>query len=239
MLEPIQSLWWGRLSVMERLCAASYIANGHRFHLYTYGARENVPEGVILKDGNEIVPETDQPKFRYLAHFADWFRYNLLVKRGGWWVDMDTVCLRPFDAWGPLEHVIPQQDDRAGGFAVNNAYLKAPAASPVMVWLVRRALAVDRHNMAWEATANTICLQAVAKFGIPAQVSASFNPIPWWEWKSLTDHPEPPSLPAASYAVHLWHAMWRQSGKDPDMPYEPECLYEQLKRRYAAVMGVK
>ena len=41
--------------------------------------------------------------FRYrdngsYAGFANFFRYELLRKRGGWWVDLDTICLRPFPA---------------------------------------------------------------------------------------------------------------------------------------------
>jgi hypothetical protein len=197
-----------------------------------------------IKDGNDIVPEADISEFKHLAHFADWFRYNLLLKRGGWWVDMDTVCLQPFDGWGHpfvswrgADHVISEQHDRAGGFAVNNAYLRASPGSPVMAWIVRQAMKVDRKSMGWEATANTLCLQAVAKFRLPVQPLVFFNPIPWWEWASVIDYPLSPPMPETTYAVHLWHAMWRQAGRDTNAKYQPECLYEQLKRRYAAAMG--
>ena len=39
-------------------------------------------------------------------------------------------------------------------------------------------------------------------------------------------------LPAASFAVHLWNEMWRDSGQDKNAAYDPECLYEQLKKKY-------
>ena len=60
----IQSLWvGGELSKMEQLCAKSFVDNGHTYHLYTYGDVKNIPEGVIIKDGNEIVDKSEI--FRY------------------------------------------------------------------------------------------------------------------------------------------------------------------------------
>jgi hypothetical protein len=238
MLETIQSLWWGRLSMMERLSIASYVANGHPYHLYTY--REGVqgePDGIEIKNGAAIVPASDINKFRHLAHFADWFRYNLLLQRGGWWVDIDTVCLHPFDGWRGLDHVIPEQHDREGGFAVNNAYLRASPGSPIMAWIARQAMKVDRQTMSWEATANTLCLQAAAKFHISTLPPEWFQPLAWWEWNRLLVEPTI-SFTSSARAVHLWRAMWRQAGQDPDREYPPDCLYEQLKRRYAAFIGV-
>ncbi|MEM7333868.1 MAG: glycosyltransferase, partial [Chloroflexota bacterium] len=95
----IQSLWIGNeLSLLEQLCVASFIANGHEFHLYTYGDVRNVPEKAVVKDGNEIIPE----KYLFSAHkgswaaFSDWFRWSMLYKNGNFWVDTDTICLKPF-----------------------------------------------------------------------------------------------------------------------------------------------
>ncbi len=86
----IQSLWIGpTLSVMERLCMRSFLAHGHDFHLYTYAPIDNVPEGVVVQDGNDILPES--MIFQYRDHssyagFANFFRYKLLLERGagGW-----------------------------------------------------------------------------------------------------------------------------------------------------------
>src|SRR5580698_9560242 len=100
MLLPIQSLWVGdRLSAMEQLAIKSFLFHGHPFHLYVYQATEGIPEGTIVQDANEILPATSI--FKYSEHnsyagFANFFRYKLLVERGGWWVDMDVICLKPF-----------------------------------------------------------------------------------------------------------------------------------------------
>ena len=52
----IQSLWIGKeLSVMEQMCLSSFVKNGHEVHLYTYDNVKNIPEGVQIKDGNDIL----------------------------------------------------------------------------------------------------------------------------------------------------------------------------------------
>ena len=97
----IQGLWIGpTLSQMEQLSIASFLANGHDYHLFVYDDVKNIPVGTTLKDANEILPAA--AIFQYAgrpsyAGFANFFRYKLLLERGGWWADTDTVCLRPFD----------------------------------------------------------------------------------------------------------------------------------------------
>jgi hypothetical protein len=48
------------LSKMEQLCVKSFIDHNLEYHLYTYGEVKNIPEGVIVKDGNEILPASYQ-----------------------------------------------------------------------------------------------------------------------------------------------------------------------------------
>src|ERR1700716_1693870 len=97
----IQSLWIGdRLSVMERLCISSFLHHGHPFHLYVYQDTAGIPPGTVILDGNTILPASRI--FTYTEHktyagFANFFRYKLLLEKGGWFVDADTICLRPFE----------------------------------------------------------------------------------------------------------------------------------------------
>src|SRR6187401_3043571 len=88
---------------MERLAIRSFLANGHSFHLYAYDSIDGLPEGAVVKDGNKILPASQIFTYREgfaqgsPAAFSNFFRYKLLLDRGGWWVDTDVVCLRPFD----------------------------------------------------------------------------------------------------------------------------------------------
>ena len=88
----VQGLWVGdRLSTMEQLSIRSFLAHGHEYHLYVYGSVDNVPAGTRVMDARDIHPEPWD--FQSCAIFADYFRYKLLLDRGGWWADLDAVCL--------------------------------------------------------------------------------------------------------------------------------------------------
>ena len=101
----INGLWIGsRLSNIERLCIQSYIDNGYKFILWVYDEIETkLPEKTIINDANDIIPR--QEVFSYTkkntfghgqgsyAGFSDIFRYKLLYEKGGWWTDMDIICL--------------------------------------------------------------------------------------------------------------------------------------------------
>ncbi len=57
MPELIQMLWIGpRLSAMERLSIASFLAIGHAVRLYSYGDVEGIPPGVEHHDAREVLP---------------------------------------------------------------------------------------------------------------------------------------------------------------------------------------
>ncbi len=114
----INGLWiGGSLSPVELLCIRSYINHGHKFHLWTYSDVANIPKhkNITRKNAAEILEEG--AVFSYekgpfpgsYAGFSDIFRYKLLFEHGGWWVDMDTVCLRAFDF--PEEYVFRAHKD--------------------------------------------------------------------------------------------------------------------------------
>ena len=49
MNKVIQGLWIGpELSVMEQLSIASFLENGHEYHLYVYDAVKNVPARAVI-----------------------------------------------------------------------------------------------------------------------------------------------------------------------------------------------
>ena len=75
----------GKIQVLE---------HQHEFHLYTYQPIENIPDGTVVLDANEIMPESEVFKLKdHYLPFSDIWRYWLLYKKGGIWVDMDMVCV--------------------------------------------------------------------------------------------------------------------------------------------------
>ena len=132
-LPPIQGLWLGnRLGLIEQLSIRSFLAHGHPYHLYTYEDVADVPAGTKIMDGNEILPSSElyRCRGRGWAPFSDWFRWELLLRRGGYWMDLDMVCLRPMDFTEPL--VLGWQDK----IVVCNAAVKAPPGHPLVQALV-------------------------------------------------------------------------------------------------------
>ena len=54
----IRSLWIGKeISFLEKLSMISFIRNGHLYYLYVYNDVKALPDGIVLKDANTIIPE--------------------------------------------------------------------------------------------------------------------------------------------------------------------------------------
>lgn len=220
------------LDTMGRLTANSFMHQGHPFHLYTYGDVDNIPKGVVKLDANEIVPFSDIKKFNYIAQFSDWFRYNLLLKRGNWWVDMDTVCLRPFVFSDDI--VVSKLNHYTD--IIPNSPLKIPANSIFIKWIIEEARKEDWSTMEWSTIGPTLMSKAVKKFSLVPKEQSVFMPIPpgiGLEGISKFVDPAGYSIDPATYAVHLHHSRWTIfDNQNVDTRYPETCLYEQWKRRF-------
>lgn len=132
MLKRLNSLWVGnRLGYLERLCLTSAVAVGHPVTLYSYEPEKliGVPHGVELRDAAEVMPR------KQLVHYSDsgsvalganFWRYAMLAKGLGFWVDMDFYFLRPLEF--ESEYVFGWEYE---GW-INNAVLLAPADSQMV-----------------------------------------------------------------------------------------------------------
>jgi hypothetical protein len=235
----IQSLWVGdALTPMERLSLSSFVAHSHQVDLYVYD-EVDVPSGVTLRDASSILPRSSI--FRYagngsLAGFSNFFRYKLLLERGGWWVDTDVVCLRPFDF--DREHVFAGELSKHVP-VVASCVIRAPIGSPAMEQAWRVCSASDPATLEWGETGPRLCANVVAANGLESFVEppSTFCPIPFHEWRRFVDAGAV-ELPEDAYAVHLWSEMWRRGGVDKNGEFDPACLYERLKTLQGAQTGV-
>jgi len=213
----------------------SFLINEHPFHLYIYEDVGNVPDGVIVKDAKEILPEGMIFKVRGgYSSFSDFFRWKLVRDRGGWWTDTDTVCLKPFDF--PSEYVFvgglgaPGSND-----CVSSGMFRAPAHSPVTEWAWGECQKMDPETMAWGEAGPPLITKAVHKFNLTNHIISGslFFPVfyteaprafisdIWWQ------------IPEVPYSIHLFNEMWRLAGADKNAKYPEASLYEQLKRRFS------
>lgn len=234
MTGAVQSLWIGpALSTMERLSLASFVANGHDVHLYTYGDVAGVPAGVEPRDANAILPRARI--FRYAEHdtvsgFSNFFRYKLLLERGGWWADTDVVCLQPFDFAG--EHVFASEVSKERP-VVTSCVIRAPAGSPAMQRAWDVCDAADPETLRWGQTGPRLCGEVVRELALDGFVQPPhvFCPVPYHRWRDVLDPEVRPSLDGA-YAIHLWNELWRRGNASKDAAYDARSLYALLARRF-------
>ena len=231
----VQGLWIGpELSVMEQLSLASFLQNGHQYHLYVYDEIKNIPGGTIIKDANEILPASRIFQYKHYptyAGFANFFRYKLLLERGGWWVDTDTICLKPFDF--PEAYVFSSEISK-GLEVVTSGILKAPAGSEVMAYAWGVCQTKNPEHLAWGETGPRLIAEAVRKYSLEQykQPHHVFCPLGFFEWRKVLEPETETVLDQSAYAIHLWNEMWRDAGQNKNAQYPPSCLYEQLKRKY-------
>jgi hypothetical protein len=128
-LERCFSVWIGpRLSAMAAACLNSFVEMGHQVDLYVYDEPAGVPSGVTVKDAAAHVPRDRiirHEKGSY-ALFSDLFRYELLAREAGLWIDTDVLCVRPIQREG--EYVFGFESSER----INGAVLRLPATSPIL-----------------------------------------------------------------------------------------------------------
>ena len=235
MNDIIQGLWVGNeLSVMEQLSIASFLRNGHEYHLYVYEDVKNIPSRTTIKDGNEILPQSRIFQYKQQASYAgfsNFFRYKLVLERGGWWVDTDTICLKPFDF--EAEYVFSSEFAMGQEF-INSGILKAPAGSELMAYAWRVCEKKDPEHLVWGETGPRLMAAAVEKFSLERyrQDPEVFCPIGYGDWHKVLEPDADLKFSDRTYAIHLWNERWRGAGQDKNARYPDGCLYEVLKSRY-------
>jgi len=115
----VHALWVGaELSLLECLTIRLLQKHGHEVHLWTYGDVANVPDRVITRNAEEVLPKSSI--FRYeglpinalpnggigsLSHWSDQFQLKLLSIYGGIYIQLDVACLKPLDFEYPYAFV--------------------------------------------------------------------------------------------------------------------------------------
>ena len=135
--------------MMERLSLASFLANGHPYHLFVYDNVKHVPAGAIIEDANAVLPASMIFKYKDVdsyAGFSNYFRYKLLLERGGWWVDTDMVCLRPFD-FVDDNYVFASEITDLGAEVITSGVIKAPPGGPLIKFAWETCLSKDPREI--------------------------------------------------------------------------------------------
>jgi hypothetical protein len=240
----VQGLWIGKsLSRVEKCCITSFLSHGHDFHLYTYDYVAGIPSGTTIRNGEEILSRafiflnSDRPTY---SGFSNLFRYKLLHDRGGIWVDLDVVCLRPFAY--PDECMIAQEIEANGSTIIATCVISAPRGSALMKDVLDEALGKDRGNQRF----GELGPYFFGKFARQDRYQkivmhpSAFCPIPYTNWSQLISGDlrdqrcVENGITTHTFAVHLWNEMWRSANVDKNQRMPSSCFFE----RTCSLMGI-
>ncbi|MBU2956143.1 hypothetical protein Q4511_02695 [Paracoccus sp. 1_MG-2023] len=242
-MREVGTLWiGGALSWMEQLCLMSFVDAGQKITLFHYEDIPNVPDGVICRDGREVIDTDDFIKYERknsYALFADLFRLHMIRCNPGMiWVDTDVYC----------QKVMDYDDDHVFGFElpgsdrVNNAVLGMPADSPALAAMIE--FTSDRHSIApflsmadrkayaaardagrpvhvcqqpWGIWGPTMLTHYIREFGLTDRVQpvAAFYPVTFRECMLFNGHAErvEERIAPRTTAMHVWASNKRELGK--------------------------
>lgn len=233
----IQSLWVGSfLSPMEQMCIRSYLRNGHAFHLYVYEPIENIPEGTIVRDANEVLPRSEIYKdaFGGYVSLSNQFRYAMLYKVGGWWVDMDTVCLKPFEFSD--EYVFSSENDEFNNrILVNTTFIKSQPGAKVFKDCLDFIHTRGHRNIHWGELGVNLISRMIFRNKLQHFVRYPdfFCPISYQKMELLIGPATGYRLPEISYAIHWWNEVWKRRALDKSGQFPEDCLYRQMQVMYS------
>jgi hypothetical protein len=253
MLLPVQSLWVGpKLSELEILSIKSFQKVGHKFILYTYEKVKGIPTGTIVKDANKIMKKKDLFQFKEsFLPFSDLFRYKMLYEKGGYWVDLDMIALKPLKFREPFifssERTIQKGPyrNREKEEIENIGILKAPKKSPFYKELFEACMEETKkevkENIQFMRTMRII----LEKYGYEKYVKPAkmFCPLDWWHTKDAFYPPcckkkydvvgySVESVLKNAHTVHMWRSIMHKRHKiDLSVEFSEDSMWERLKKR--------
>ncbi|PJI91858.1 hypothetical protein BC777_0699 [Yoonia maricola] len=180
-LPTIGALWiGGSLTWLEQLCLKSFVEHGHEVLLFTYGEVKNVPDGVKVRDGREIVATDDfvlHSRSQSVALFSDLFRFHMIKTIPEIiYIDTDVFCLKPLDFEDP--YIFGYEKYRnAKAWRINGAILRLPPTSLILHEMLD-FMTDEYPQPAWISGRFQAEMKARAAAGDPMHVGE----LPWGIW---------------------------------------------------------
>jgi hypothetical protein len=212
----LQTFWTGNPpSRLERAALQSYVNVGYTVHIYTYNPlvdfKRQVPQSphIIVHDAREILPESQifryagraevgkrEDAFHYLP-FSDLFRFTMLHKKGGAWIDLDVFMTRPVPA-NILARPYVFSSERTiqkGAYRkvepeiVDMGFIKVPGpGSPLMTWILDH-IPTGLLTLKSPFDYMNLYRKGIAALGLERYVlpANAFLPLNWWDVKDSFD----------------------------------------------------
>lgn len=202
-----------------------------------------MPEGIRVLDAAEVLPRSQVIRYRNgsVALFSNRFRYELLRRGAGTWVDGDVYLLKPLDGAG--DYLVGEQAPGELGTAV----LRMPPSSPILesllepfaekrvpAWLTGPTARLTAHvrrlltgrtgiaAMPWATTGpNALTALARPQLALIGPLPpAILYPVAWpnAEWIARQDIRLEDVVAPETVAIHLWNERIKHLKDRPAAP---------------------
>ena len=240
--ETVRAFWHGDpLTPYQTLCLRSFVERGHAVEVFSYQPHLAVPDGVLRRDAAEIWP-TDKVML-YQSGFgagspslhSNVFRYAMLHRLGGWWIDLDIVLLStqlpPEEMYFAHESVD----------LINVGVLGFPAGHDLMAAAVAECVRIGRAAV-WAQTGPRLFTRLVAQHGLGsrAKTPETTYPVTWREIGMLFDPSRLQQVETKcsdATFLHLYNEIWRQSKIPTDLRPPEGSFLDGLVERHKVDFG--
>jgi len=234
---------------MEKTSINSFLGKGHEYHLYVYEHVGNTPEGVIIKNANDIIDRDDKSKYKGgkdYATFSDIFRYKLLLEKGGIWVDTDIICIKPFNFKNDYVFA-SERVERQKKWEVKfpskpvGCVIKSPPRSKIMSYCLDKSRQKKFEDIEWAEVGPDLLSKAIREFDMEKNIFFpwKFCPISWWNWRRFVSQSMKDKvvemakkLVAKPYSYHLWNSKWSEGGESKNKVYPENTIYGRMQKKY-------
>jgi hypothetical protein len=254
-LPKLNALWvGGSLGRVEHVCLASALAVGHSVSLYTYHGVTNAPGGIDILDAREVLLEHRLARYGFNGSFAlgsNIFRYELMRRGLGCWIDADVYFLQPlmFDADA---HIFGWEDEQYIGSAVLQIPQKSPLLADLLAFvnskpvvppwwtlkkrLRQRLLAIQGRarkleDLPWGTAGPRALTHYIKKNGMTAHAAGPevFYPIHWSQAEDIFASAATvrSRFTSRTKTVHLWNARIQHR---KDGAIAPSCFFAEICR---------
>ncbi len=203
-----QSFWFGgNLPPLAWLSLSSFGKQRQDVELYCY-ERLNLPQGITWMSADEIIERNKV--FRVCesyAAFSDIFRYALLLKKGGWWIDTDVFCVgREF----PLNDVLFAEESRG---VICGAIMKFPKNHICLRYMLWETRNCNLQNYQWGDLGPKLLTRAVNLYGgynqaSPAEKVYPIHALEAYKFVLPEFYEYVSKKVSAAHFLHFWNYMF-------------------------------
>lgn len=203
--------------------------------VFSYGEELDVPDWISVRKADEILPRERVLRplgedGRFAIH-ANLFRYALLNRLGGWWIDPDAFLWKPD---------LPQAEVFVGGpdafGLVPTAALKFPRGHPLPAEALRQAELLGETLEDWDRSGAALLTALVEAHGLEFRSRGPLGPLSWFDVPALFDPARANELNRKCndfYFLHLHDDAWRRAGVPHDLAPPEGSLLDALFARHA------